>query len=82
MTLVTTTIHEKQAPFSMRDSKSSTNEPSRVRRNSGPKKLHNPLTKLAVWMGLNIFGDIIDLIESGLLLGADPADECRIIADN
>jgi hypothetical protein len=38
------------------------------------KKLNNPLAKLSLWMGANIFGEIINLIESGLLLNASPAD--------
>ena len=46
------------------------------------KKLNNPLAKLSLWMGANIFGEIINLIESGLLLNASPADRCLIITDS
>jgi hypothetical protein len=54
-----------------RDSKSLSNS-HKIRKTSNIKKLNNPLRKLALWMGLNIFGQIIDLVESGLLLNADP----------
>jgi hypothetical protein len=54
-----------------RDSKSLSNS-HKIRKTSNIEKLNNPLRKLALWMGLNIFGQIIDLVESGLLLNADP----------
>jgi len=54
-----------------RDSKSLSNS-HKIRKTSNVKKLNNPLRKLALWMGLNIFGQIVDLVESGLLLNADP----------
>ena len=53
-----------------------------MRNTSTVKKLNNPLGKLAVWVGLNIFGQIVDLVESGLLLNADPLNQCQIIPDN
>ncbi len=43
-----------------------------MRKNSTLKNLHNPLGKLALWIGLNILGQIIDLVYSGLLLNANP----------
>ncbi len=43
-----------------------------MRNHSQNKKLNNPLGKLALWIGLNILGQIVDLVESGLLLNADP----------
>lgn len=46
------------------------------------KKLNNPLAKLSLWMGANIFGEIVNLIESGLLLQASPADSCLIITNS
>lgn len=72
LTLVTSTVHEKPAPFMARDSRSVSSSSNKVRRTSGAKNLNNPLGKLALWMGFNIFGQIIDLIESGLLMNADP----------
>jgi hypothetical protein len=51
-------------------------------RNLESKKLNNPLGKLAMWMGVNILGQIVDLVESGLLLNADTEDQCRIIPEN
>jgi hypothetical protein len=41
-------------------------------------KHHNPLTKLAIWICFNILGQIIDIVESGLLINADPSN-CYIV---
>ena len=71
MTLVTTTIHQKPAPFVARDSRNLSHT-KMMRKTSSHKKLNNPLGKLALWIGINILGQIIDLVESGLLLNADP----------
>ena len=65
-----------------RDSGKSVITSNRVRRTSGSKKLNNPLGKLAFWIGVNILGQIIDFVESGLLMNASPDDQCRIIPDN
>lgn len=62
LTLVTTTVHEKKAPFINRDSRSSGRGTTMVRNiNKSTAKMNNPLKKLAFWMGLNIFGEIINL---------------------
>jgi hypothetical protein len=78
MTLVTSTVHQKPAPFVARDSRNLSHT-KMMRRGSGNKKLNNPLGKLALWMGVNILGQIVDLVESGLLLNADSEEQCRII---
>ena len=80
MTLVTSTVHQKQAPFVSRDSRNLSH--TQMMRNLENKKLNNPLGKLAMWMGVNIIGQIVDLVESGLLLNADTEDQCRIIPEN
>jgi hypothetical protein len=53
-----------------------------MRKTSSTKKLNNPLGKLSIWIGINILGQIVDLVESGLLMNADPLNQCQIIPEN
>jgi hypothetical protein len=82
LTLVTTTVHERNAPFSYRDNKSKGDSQKMGRSTTTAQRFHNPLRKLAFWMGLNVFGEIVNLIESGLLLQADPMGHCMIIPND
>ena len=44
--------------------------------------VHNPMKILWIWMGANTLAQIIDLIETGLLMGTTPKENCMIIPDN
>lgn len=44
------------------------------------EQVHNPLKSLWFWIGINTFSQIVDLIESGLLIGTDRNENnCMVI---
>lgn len=45
-------------------------------------KVRSPFYELWCWIGFNTLAQIVDLIETGLLIGADPSNHCLIIKNN
>ena len=42
-------------------------------------KVSNPLTQLWIWIGINTVAQVIDLVETGLLIHATPDNHCMIV---
>lgn len=44
-------------------------------------RIHNPLKRLWVWSLLNVGGQIVNIVESGFYLQADPP-QCQVFSKN
>lgn len=45
-------------------------------------QVHSPFAELWCWIGLNTLAQIVDLIETGLLIGTNEENGCMIIKDD
>lgn len=45
-------------------------------------KVRSPFFELWCWIGFNTLAQIVNLIESGLLLGADSSENCMIVKNS
>lgn len=45
-------------------------------------KIHDPFLSLWLWIGFNTMAQIVNLVETGLLIGTDHSQDCMIIRNN